>query len=171
MRLLHPETIRIIATEDIDFSGATVSRRQVLSHAWSEVLKYMATKQEHPKMFIKDEFDLGVYLKYVYIYATRVGCKFKPEVVDKYPTLKEGFCDTETSDLELDSCIEYLEDHYICKGRFDDNYLFSDCISLYLKGVNIMPFTYGDDWRRLVPIESLKEIYRVVGKTLDKRSK
>lgn len=54
---------------------------------------------------------------------------------------------------------------------FDDNYLFSDAVSLYLKGVNIFPDIFGDQWRKYAPIISLKEIYRVVGKTLEKEAK
>jgi hypothetical protein len=143
---------------DDDFNKATVSRRSVLSHAWSEVLKYMATKQKHPKMFITNEYELGTYLKYLKYYGELVGCNMNVEHLTKYDDLYIGFC-----------YLDLRKDTYYTHHLFDNDYLFSDAVSLYLKGVNIMKYIYGSEWRKLVPIESLDEIYRVVGKTIEKR--
>jgi hypothetical protein len=159
MRLLHPDTIRTVAMvcKDEDFKNATVSRRSVISHAWSEVLKYMATKQNHPKMFLRSDYEIGPYMGYVKKYGDKIGCNLNAEHLAKYDDVYYGFVNiTESNELHL-------------KSRFDNEYLFSDCTSLYFKGLNIFPYVYGNDWRRLVPIESIDEIYRVVGKTIEKR--
>jgi len=153
MRLLHPETLRIIAEENVDFSNATSSRKQVISHAWSEVLKFKATEQTHPKMFIHNDYNLGVYMSVVKIYGDIAGCNFNEELLKKYSNLYIGY--TSFNDRGL---LEY----------FDVNYLFSDAVSLYFKGINILPFIFGDKWRKYVPVESLTEIHRQVTKTLGK---
>jgi hypothetical protein len=155
MRLLHPRTIDTIANKmtSVEFLKATSSGKQVISHAWSECLKYLATRQEHPKMFLDDEM-LGCYMNYIYTMNESVGCNLNSDLIDdRYPIVKLGFDDPIYSDLDM---------------FFDDTYLFSDAISLYFKGVNMMPHIYGDQWRKYIPIENLKEVYRVVGKTLDK---
>lgn len=76
------------------------------------------------------------------------------ELLYKYPVVAEGY------EKGWHQSEQY--------EKFDENYLFSDCMSLYLKGLNIFKYIYGDDWRRIVPIESLKEIQRVINKTLSK---
>ena len=59
MRLLHLQTLVTIATSnELDFTKSTVSRKQAISHSWSEILKYLETKQPHPKMFL-DEIKYG----------------------------------------------------------------------------------------------------------------
>jgi hypothetical protein len=155
MRLLSPKVLLTVANiaKDEDFSKATVSRKQVVSHAWSECLKYLATRQPHPKMFLDDEM-LGVYMRYIYTVNTNVGCNLNSNLIDdRYPIVRMGFDDP---------------DYELLFKMFDELYLFSDCVSLYFKGLNILPYIYGDDWRRLVPIENLKEVPRVVGKTIGK---
>lgn len=153
MRLLHPITLSIVATNpNIDFTNSQNSRKQTLSHAWSEVHKFLATNQQHPKMFISDNATLGAYMRYIYELATLVGCNFNPDLLKKYPDVWQG----------------YQQDNPLAKlstvNEFDELYLMSDCQSLYLKGLNIMPFIYGGDWRRIVPIENLSEIRRIVNK-------
>ena len=76
MRLLHPQTLVTIATSnELDFTKSTASRKQAISHAWSEILKYLATRQTHPKMFL-DDIKLGNYAKLVYLYGIQIGCNF-----------------------------------------------------------------------------------------------
>ena len=151
MRLLHPRTLQIIATETtgLDFLDATVSKKQVLSHSWSEVLKFLATRQNHPKMFIDDE-SLGCYMKYIYtLNAEYVHCNLDSSHIDKYPIVKMGF-----------------DNPFSIDEHFDDSYLFSDAVSLYFKGVNIFPYIFGDQWRKYCPVISLKEINRQIKKTI-----
>jgi len=151
---MHPRTIKIIATEDkIDFTKATSSRRQVISHSWAEVIKFKSQTGSHPKIFIDDDFDLGVYSRYVYECNKTIGCKLNPEKLERFEELFAGFTSCATSRLNK---------------YFDDNYLFSDCVSLYFKGINIFPFVFGDAWRKYAPVISLKEIQRQVTKTLAK---
>lgn len=156
MRLLHPETLRIVATvcKDSDFENATVSRKQIISHAWSEVLKYKATNQTHPKMFIHDSLTLGAYMHIVYKYGRVLGCKLDFHKLKEHGLMYDGFCNVGTPDV---------------RRCFDSNYLFSDAVSLYLKGVNIFPYIYGDEWQKYCPIISLKEVKRIVDKTLSKK--
>lgn len=162
MRLLHPRTLEIISQEmtSVEFLNATVSRKQVVSHAWSECLKYLATRQKHPKMFL-DDFTLGCYMYAVRYHGMMIGCNLNGKLIEKYPVVLNGY-----NHVLKDGY--YIEDLLM---DFDDNYLFSDAVSLYLKGVNIFPYIFGDEWRKYVPIENLKEIHRVVGKTLDKKKK
>lgn len=159
MRLLHPTTIKTItvSVKLSEFNNATISKRSVLSHAWSEVLKYMATKQNHPKMFIDEEHTLGYYMRLLYDMGTSVGCNMNATHLTKYDDLYYGFCTFHHTD-DLPELMSY----------FDDNYLFSDCVSLYFKGFNLFKHVYGYEWRKLVPVESLKEIKRQVDKTLSK---
>lgn len=159
MRLLHLRTISTIATmKDSDFEKATVTRKTVLSHAYCEVMKYLATNKIHPKMFLGSEEEYGYYLKYVSVFADMVGCKFDYDKIKKYPRVYNAFASNK-------GIVELTK---ILSERFDANYLFSDCTSLYFKGLNIFKEVYGDEWRKLVPIESLKEIRRVVDKTISK---
>lgn len=157
MRLLSPETLKIITTvcKDSDFQNATVSRKQVLSHAYVEVLKFKATNLKHPKMWIKDDRDLGVYLRLVYDYGCSIGCNFNVENLIKYDELYIGFSYGQ-------DCLDKLV------GHFDRDYLFSDAMSLYLKGVNIFPYIFGEDANKYIPIINLKEVKRIVDKTLSK---
>ena len=80
MRLLHPETLRTVSMvcKDEDFDKATSSRKQIISHAWSEMLKFKATNQIHLKMFIHDEYEQGLYMKMVYTFGKVVGCNLDP---------------------------------------------------------------------------------------------
>lgn len=172
MRLLHVETLRIISLvcTDDDFKNATVSRKQVISHAYTEVLKYLATRQIHQKMWLSD-FKLGIYLRTVRYFADMIGCNFNEELIEKYREVQTAYNIASRSfsdEYTLEESLEYI--HNLKEWMsLDDNYLFSDCTSLYFKGINIFKYVYGDDWRRLVPIENLDEIYRVVGKTIEKR--
>jgi hypothetical protein len=155
MRLLHFKTINIICNKpDEDFKNATVSKKQIISHAWSEVFKGFATMKEgeinHPKMFMTSRDDYANYLYYIYDRGIEIGCKLD------YSKLKQLSRDCKRTDSWM--------------LHFDDLYLFSDACSLYYKGVNIFPEIYGDRWRTLVPVESLKEIKRQVDKTTDKRT-
>lgn len=159
MRLLSPETLRIVATQcsNEDFDNATVSRKQIISHAFVEVLKFKASGKSHPKMWIYDDEILGIYLRLVYDYGCSIGCNFNVENLIKYDELYIGFS------------YSYIhEGFYPLDAHFDKDYLFSDCVSLYLKGVNIFKYVFGDDWRKYVPIENLKEIKRIIDKTLSK---
>lgn len=166
MRLLHVETLRIISIvcTDEDFKNATVSRKQVVSHAWSEVLKYLATRQTHPKMWLND-VQLGAYLRVVKTYGDIVECNLDEEMLRKYNDVSYGYFNLATNMKQASEIISQNSMSF----KFDDNYLLSDCVSLYIKGINIFKYVYGDDWRRICPIESLDEIYRVVGKTIEKR--
>jgi hypothetical protein len=157
MRLLHPETLRIVSMvcKDEDFEKATSSRKQIISHAWSEMLKFKATKQSHPKMFIHDEYEQGLYMKIVYTFGKVVGCNLDPSHLEKYQTMNDAFTNG-TDDWES------------VNKHFDSNYLFSDAVSLYFKGVNIFKYVFGDEWRKFVPVESLEEIHRQVSKSLNK---
>lgn len=150
MRLLHPRTLEIIAKADNKiFKNATVSKKQIISHAWSEVLKYLAQDKSHPKMFFNNEDEYHIYLHYIYALnkIKNVGCNLDFEKINtKY--------------------IGVYDNTHIINKFFNNEYLFSDAVSLYFKGVNIFPKIYGDEWRRYVPIENLEEIFRVVGKTL-----
>lgn len=156
MRLLHPRTIEILASHP-EFP------KNHLSHAWSEVFKYLASGQKHPKMFIQNKYHLGSYLKFIYAKGIEAGCsldyskidKLDREVVSGFYSPTTEFCGKRTEEFE--------------SGKyFDSNYLFSDACSLYFKGTNIFPDIFGDEWRKYVPVESLKEIKRQVDKTLSK---
>ena len=159
MRLLHPNTLFTVAKEmkDEEFNKATVSRKQVVSHAWSEVLKYLATRQTHPKMFL-DDTTLGIYMRLVHHYGTSIGCNLNESHLTKYDEVWISYLEYDDVDLAYDDLM----------FEFDNDYAFSDAASLYLKGLNIFPYMYYGEWRKYVPIESLKEIHRVVTKTLDK---
>jgi len=155
MRLLHPDTIQIVAKDlpDSAFKNSTVSRKQVISHAWSECLKWLATKQQHPKMFLTEQ-QLGWYLSIVKENGNIVECNLNEQLLIKYDSVWIGYVDPDVT--------------YLKRLHFDDSYLFSDAVSLYLKGLNIFPNIFGEEWRKYVPIENLKEIKRIVDKTLDK---
>lgn len=145
MRQLHPTTINIATSNKYP--------KTILSHAWAEVFKYLASKQNHPKVFIKNPVHLGRYLRIVYNASIIRGCNFDVTKINKLSgEVQQGFND---STVKID--------HY-----FDDNYLFSDACSLYFKGVNIFPEIFSDQWRKYVPVESLEEIQRQVNKTLNK---
>lgn len=164
MRLLHPETIRIIALicKDEDFDKSTLTRRTIISHAWSEVLKYLATRQSHPKMWLND-VQLGAYMRVVKTYGDIVGCNLDEELIRKHDDVAYGYFVCAHNMKQASDTIRANENSF----KFDDNYLFSDCMSLYFKGLNIFKYVYGDDWRRLVPVESLGEISRQVNRTLN----
>jgi hypothetical protein len=155
MRILHPTTLKI-ASERNDIP------KTVISHVWSEIFKWKSSGQKHPKMFIEDEEFLGCYLAFVYRVSIIKGCNF-----DNYKISHLGEeinrvfkkCSEELGYKRLLQCI------YPTK-EFDNNYLFSDACSLYYKGINIFPDIFGDQWRKYVPVESLKEIKRQVDRTL-----
>jgi hypothetical protein len=146
MRLLHPRTLEIIVSRD-DIPKAHISR------VWSELFKWLASGQSHPKMFIDDRVHLGGYMRYVYDCGCAKGCN-----LDNLKMHKFGKKAVDAFMLSISAFNKY----------FDDNYLFSDAVSLYFKGVNIFPDIFGDEWRRYVPIQNLKEILRVVQNTLEK---
>ena len=154
MRLLHPSTIKyVIEADESVFKNATSSRKQILSHVWSEVFKYFGSEKQHPKVsFLKAEYLLA-YLDDLYLKINGlVRCDEK-----KLENLKNKY-------RKINKCMDFR--YHL---EFDDNYLFSDLVSLYFKGVNLFPQRFGDDWRKYVPVESLKEIKKQVDKTLDKR--
>ncbi|MFA8451774.1 MAG: hypothetical protein ACEPOW_13855 [Bacteroidales bacterium] len=152
MRLLHPKTLEIA-------SKRKYIPKTVLSHAWSEVFKYLATGQKHPKVFITDEYYLGVYMSMVYEMSQIRGCNFDKSKINNYSKeFSRGFREELSSDHIMIMYTAY----------FDDNYLFSDACSLYFKGINIFPDIFGDEWRKYVPVESHKEIHRQITKTINK---
>lgn len=162
MRILHPRTIKIIANmENSEFENATVSKKVILSHAWSEIFKYLATRQNHPKVFIQNEYDLGKYLGYLRSVGEPIGCNMNVEHLFKYDEVYQGFALYEYTSKNA-SYSQYSKEY------FDDNYLFSDAVSLYFKGVNIFIHIFGASWRKYVPVESLIEIQRQVAKTINK---
>jgi hypothetical protein len=165
MRLLHPQTLFTLATsQELDFSKSTVSRKQAISHGWSEGLKFLATRQPHPKMWLEDK-DLAVYMRLVYTLGLEVGCDFKSIHLEKYPEIFRIFS-METQDKRISALCGYLA------TKFDEFYIMSDCVSFHFKGLNLGEVIFGKDrWRRIVPIESLQEIVRVTTKTLDKNKK
>ena len=154
IRLLHPLTITTITYGNLDFSKSTVTQKTTISHAYCEVLKFLATRQIHPKMFLDSDYDYGQYLKFVSMHAEVIGCKFNYDNITKYPEVWRGFKDV----LNRDKLFSY----------FNEMYLFSDCVSLQYKGLDIGSKLFAD-WRKLIPIESVKEINRVTSKTLDKK--
>lgn len=178
MRLLHTKTLQIVALDmkDEEFVNATSSRKQIISHCHSEILKYLATRGEkaHPKMFINNDRRLGQYVRIVKQYADIVGNTMNLEHYKKYPEVYNGifsFHEDGVSGARTIHGTEFWFNDKYSLSPFDSHYLFSDAVSLYFKGVNIFPYIYGTQWRKYVPIENLKEIYRVVGKTLDKKVK
>ena len=144
MRLLHPTTLKI-ASERNDIP------KTVISHAWSEVFKFVASNKFHPKMFLPSNL-LGRYLAVVYHYGTIKGCNLNINKVLNIPLLKYGF------NTEIEDNLNHLDPF------FDKDYLFSDACSLYFKGINIFPDIYKNEWRKYVPIESYKEILRQINK-------
>lgn len=148
MRQYHPITLEILSKrKDIP--------KRFSCSVWSEVFKWKASGQSHPKCFINDDFHLGVYLKIVYELATSKGCNLDNSKIESLSSkVQDGF----------NNGVGF--DRTILSKYFNDNYLFSDACSLYFKGINIFPDIFGDDWRKYVPVESLKEIKRQVDKTL-----
>ena len=159
MRLLHPQSLFVLATsQELQFEKSTVSRKQAISHAFCEVLKYLATRQTHPKMWLTDE-QLGVYVKLVYLYGVQIGCNFNSDNLEKYPIVYDNFMNTKS----ISSANKQLAE------EFDELYLMSDCVSFHMKGLNLGEVVFGKDkWRRIVPIEGLQEIVRVTQKAIDK---
>lgn len=159
MRLLSPRTIKILASHP-EFP------KTHLAHAWSEVFKFLASGQKHPKVFITDHFDLGVYLGYIWGFCAGPNGSVKLDEIKIKDNLPEdvwsGYLIINYNGFKKNQA-EKLLDKY-----FDSNYLFSDACSLYYKGINIFKDIFGDEWRKYVPVESLKEIKRQVDKTLTK---
>lgn len=148
MRILHPTTLKIIASRK-DISKAHIS------HVWSEIFKWKASGKSHPKMFIDNDYDLGCYMAIVSVNGWFKKCNLDASKIKKLnSTIQAGWYEMWCADR-------------IAK-YFDDNYLFSDACSLYYKGINIFPDIFGDDWRKYVPVESLKEIIRQCDKTINK---
>jgi hypothetical protein len=112
-----------------------------------------------------NDIQLGVYARVVKTYGNIVDCNLDEELLNKYNDVAHGYFNLATTLKVASEIIECNNQSF----KFDDNYLFSDCTSLYFKGINIFQYVYGDDWRRLLPIENLDEIRRVVGKTIEKR--
>jgi hypothetical protein len=148
-----------------EFKKATSSKKQIISHAWSECHKFLAQEKTHPKMFIEDLRDFGMYMQLIYKAGEKTGCKLDKSLID---TLDKEIIDGFNSQ-DFESLIRNLLDSY-----FDWDYLISDANSLYYKGLNIFPYVYDEesqDWKKYVPVENLKEIQRQIEKTLKKRSK
>lgn len=127
-------------------------------------------------MFIDLPFDLGLYLGHLYYYAKSAGCKLNIKSVDKIkPRWARGIREGMSNIIKFlnnfpDIALRFftLQDKFTnIKPLFDSNYLFSDAVSLYFKGINIFPDIFGDEWHKYVPVESLKEIQRQVTKTLN----
>jgi hypothetical protein len=146
MRLLHPKTIKTASEKD-DMP------KTILSHCWAECFKAIKSGQKHPKMFIYDRYHFGTYMRLVYEAGITKGCNLDKDKVQSLGfDIQRGFDDGKVR----------LLDQY-----FDDIYLFSDCVSLYMKGVNIIKYIFVD-WRKYIPIESHKEMHRVISKYLSK---
>jgi len=146
MRTLHPQTRQIAAERD-DI------RKTVITNAWAEVFKWKGGNKEHPKMFIWQDFDLGIYMRQIYLASIKKGCNLDPNNVKKLGTeVWRGF----TSEEDIKA------------AYFNRDYLISDACSLYYKGINIFPDIYGSDARKYIPVESHEEIARqiIVNKTL-----
>jgi hypothetical protein len=147
VRQLHPRTLEILANND-EYPAYPIS------HCWSEVFKWLGSRQNHPKVFIIKEYDLGVYLAYIYnMNALKNRCLLDKNKINNLSTkLQLGF-----------------KNYYGINGGyvpglfsvyFNDNHLFSDVCSLYYKGINIFPEIFGDDWKQYCPVISHKEIIR-----------
>lgn len=163
MRLLHPTTLEIVTNEKFP--------RTIISHVWSEIFKFYTSKQTHPKMFIKDDRDMGIYLGFVWVSAKkRGGLSLDLRKVNKLPTdLVNGF--NHAIQYNHDNLLKIVSnlEGYINEPHgkyFNDYYLMSDACSLYFKGYNIFPYIFGDHWRKYVPVESRKEILRQLNKIL-----
>lgn len=134
-----------------------MSRKSIIAHCWNEQLKFLASEKSHPKCFITDHYHLGIYLYLVKYYGDAIGCNLNIENITKYDMVYIGF-----SESDFDYCMYKLD------GYFDRDYLFSDCVSLYLKGVNIFQYVFGESTNKYIPIINLKEVKRIVDKTLMK---
>lgn len=158
MRLLHPRTLEIAANRyDIP--------KTVISHVWSEIFKWKANGKPHPKMFIESDFDLGVYMFWVYSCSITKNCNLDSSKIKKLSAaIQSGW---EASRLCKFVYITRNANEFINLKKNKD-YLFSDACSLYYKGINIFPDIFGDEWRKYVPVESHKEILRQVTKTINK---
>lgn len=158
MRQYHPITLRILSER------RDIPKRYSCS-VWSEVFKWKASCKSHPKCFINDDYDLGVYLKIVYELATAKGCNLdKSKLKSLSRDVQSGFNTGPYSGISDHILINRI----FSTDYFDSNYLFSDACSLYYKGINIFKDIFGDEWRKYVPVESLKEIKRQVDNTLIK---
>ena len=171
MRILHPKTVELVATaDDSVFKNATVSRKQIISHAWSEVFKYYSTVRNHPKMFISNKKHIGYYLYGIFAIGTKIGCQLDKEKIRQLDDeIERTFFNKYNyylSVLKHHGGFDFRLDDY-----FDSTYLFSDLISLYYKGVNLLPMAFGKEWRKYIPVESRKEIIRQCEKTLKKENK
>jgi hypothetical protein len=156
MRLLHPRTVQILATHADELPHA----RRSLASCWAEIFKWKASGQKHPKQFITDDKTLGVYLFWLWTNALGI-CNLDDSNVKKLgKEVLYGW--------NIFFVGKFLQDFIYSAKEFDDFYLFSDACSLYFKGCNIFPYIFGDEWRKYVPVESLKEIQRQVTKTLNK---
>lgn len=108
-------------------------------------------------MFIDDDYDLGMYLRYVYKFATEKGCNLNIDLAENKLSsdIAKGFgivgdyFDKESENVLIGEIVHKY---------FDNNYLFSDACSLHYKGVNIFPDIYGDEWRKYILV--LKVIKR-----------
>jgi hypothetical protein len=151
MRLLHPRTLEIASSRpDIP--------KTVISHVWSEIFKWKASGQKHPKCFIDNDYHLGQYMSYIMELSIVKDCNLDgTKITSLGEEVSNGYRGV-YDDEYPDSFHDY----------FNNNYLFSDACSLYYKGINIFPDIFGDEWRKYVPVESHKEIHRQLTKTLNK---
>ena len=150
MRLLHPTTIKILAErKDVP--------KTHLAHAWSEIYKFLSQSKTHPKIFFKDNREYGNYLAYIYNSCADKGYNLDQTKINNLKNAEE---------ILAGWSLYALFGKNIIDKYFDDNYLFSDAVSLYYKGTNIFPDIFGDDWRKYVPVESRKEIIRQCEKNL-----
>jgi len=114
-------------------------------------------------MFLNVDFELGIYMRFVYNEAIKKGCSLDRLKVKSLGNIilhgfERGNCD------EMGEGGQYM---FLTCSDFDNNYLFSDACSLYYKGINIFPDIFGDKWRKYVPVESHKEIVRQCNKFLN----
>jgi hypothetical protein len=175
MRLLHPATLFFASFDQIP--------KTVISHAWSELFKWKASKKQHPKMFLRID-EIGKYLAILLFVSSIRDVKLHPEKIDK--TFGKRFFAREVEPLGeviKDEIRNLYKDATLLNGLqssmndywnadiecFDDHYLFSDACSLYYKGVNIFPYIFESDWRKYVPVESHEEILRQVTKTINSK--
>jgi hypothetical protein len=154
VRLLHPTTIKILASHP-EFP------KTHLANCWSEIFKWKASGQQHPKQFLYNDKNLGRYMAFLARHAISAGCKLDvTKIKNLGPSVSSAF---------ITGNIIFNWDEQEFNNHFDSDYLFSDACSLYYKNINIFPDIFGYEWEKYCPVISHKEILRQVTKTLSKK--
>lgn len=107
-------------------------------------------------MFLEEDKFYGFYMALVKEYGDVIGCNLNEQHLTKYDDVWYGYVSADFDKMD--------------RFFFDNDYMISDFVSLYLKGLNLYPYWYGDSWRKYVLIESLDEIFRVASKTVNKNN-